>query len=221
MVASIEENLRNAKEQGAINPQPCISEVEDSEKYFGNSKTLRTPVNRKMVMMFVRDQYPQARFERIYDANTHGWKEKNFHSSCDNQGWTLTIVQTTYNYIFGGFTTAELESPPPFSFIEKPDPCSFMFSVNEGSKYPITEKDSQVIECNSNDCVRYGENGAELVIYGDSNSNDNSQCLANNPSFKLPPAKGQDCEKGSSSINGGKRTFKSKEFEVYRVFVRL
>jgi hypothetical protein len=66
--------------------------VEDSEKYFGNSKTLRTPDHRKMVMKFVRDQFSQARFERIYDANIHGWKKENFHSCCDKKGCTLTIV---------------------------------------------------------------------------------------------------------------------------------
>jgi hypothetical protein len=36
----------------------------------------------------------------------------------------------------------------------------------------------------------------------------------------LPPAKGKGCEEGSSSINGGKVHFTSKNFEVYKVFVR-
>jgi hypothetical protein len=80
-------------------------------------------------------------FERIYDATNpaHGWEAKDFHRCCDEKGWTLTIVETTDNFIFGGFTTAEWESPPPLSFIDKPCPHSFLFSVNEGSKYPITE----------------------------------------------------------------------------------
>jgi hypothetical protein len=37
----------------------------------------------------------------------------------------------------------------------------------------------------------------------------------------LPPAKGEGCDEGSSSINGGKHYFKSKEFEVFKVFVRI
>jgi hypothetical protein len=45
-----------------------------------------------MVMKFVRDQYPQARFERIYEAKTHGWDAENFHKFCDKKGWTLTII---------------------------------------------------------------------------------------------------------------------------------
>ena len=93
-------------EQVPIIPQPRIPVGDDSEKYFGKSKTLRTPAHRKMVMKFVRDQFPQARFERIYDAKTHGWAAKNFHDCCDEKGWTLTIVKTTEDFIFGGFTTA-------------------------------------------------------------------------------------------------------------------
>jgi hypothetical protein len=64
-----------------------------------------------MVIKFVRDLYPQARFNRIYDAATDGWGAKDFHRCCDKRGWTLTIVETTKDFIFGGFTTAEWESP--------------------------------------------------------------------------------------------------------------
>jgi hypothetical protein len=79
---------------------------DDSETYFGVSKTLGTSAHRIMVMKFVRDQYPQARFERIYDASTDGWDSDDFHKCCDEKKGTLTIVKTTDNYIFGGFTTA-------------------------------------------------------------------------------------------------------------------
>lgn len=91
-LASIQANARNSKDQGPINPQLRKSDVEDSEKYFGASKTLRTAAHRKMVMQFVRDQYPQARFERIYDASTHGWKKENFYTCCYKKGWTLSII---------------------------------------------------------------------------------------------------------------------------------
>jgi len=36
----------------------------------------------------------------------------------------------------------------------------------------------------------------------------------------LPPAIGEGCEEGSSSINGGKVRFTSRNLEVYKVFVR-
>jgi hypothetical protein len=68
----------------------------------------------------------------------------DFHRSSDKKGWTLTIVETTKGFIFGGFTTAEWES---LGDISKPDPHSFLFSVNEGSKYPIRRGDKVAIGC--------------------------------------------------------------------------
>jgi hypothetical protein len=86
---------------------PITTLEDDSSSYFAASKTLRTSAHREMVIKFVRDQYPQARFQRIYDAAIDGWKAKDFHRCCDKKGWTLTIVETTKDFIFGGFTTAE------------------------------------------------------------------------------------------------------------------
>jgi hypothetical protein len=37
----------------------------------------------------------------------------------------------------------------------------------------------------------------------------------------LPIAQGEGVEKDSSSINGGKKYFRTKSFEVYTVFVRM
>jgi hypothetical protein len=115
-----------------------------------------------MVLQFVREQYPRARFQRIYDATTDGWHAKDFHRCCDKKGWTLTIVETTKkfvvfgsSYIFGGFTTAEWES----SWSYKPSPHSFLFSVNEGSKYPITSGDTAAIACWSGYCAGFGTSG--------------------------------------------------------------
>jgi hypothetical protein len=159
-----------------------------------------------LLIKFVRDQFPRARFQRIYDAATDGWKAKDFHRCCDKKGWTLTIVETTEDFIFGGFTTAEWES----SFIRKSDPHSFLFSVNEGSKYPITSGDrTTAIQCWSDYCAVFGAN--ELFIYSDSNDNTDSFCKANGDSFKLPADKGKE----DPSINRGEWRFQLKQFEVY------
>jgi hypothetical protein len=117
----------------------------------------------------------------------------------------LTIVETSKDFIFGGFTTAEWES----SRISKPSPHSFLFSVNEGSKYPITSGDETAIRCESGFCAWFG--GGELVIWSDSNNNNHSNCYANGNGFKLPAAKGSQYP----SINGGENNFQLKQFEVY------
>ena len=114
------------------------------------------------------------------------------------QGWNLTIVETTKNYIFGGFTTAEWESPSSTPYIKKPCPYSFLFSVNEGRKYPITNRDIDAIRCYSCYSAWFGR--GELRINSDSNNNTGSFCYANGYSYRLPAAKGSEYP----SMNGGK-----------------
>jgi hypothetical protein len=105
---------------------------------------------------------------------------------------------------------------------DKHDPRSFLFSVNEGSKYPVTAGgESNAIRCDSGYCALFGTGGWDIWISSESNNNTSSGCRAIMPSFKLPAAKGKGCENDSSIINGGKYRFKSKEFEVFRVFVRI
>jgi hypothetical protein len=191
---------------------------DEADKYFAASKTLTTPAHRRTVFKFVRDQFPQARFSRIYDASTDGWDAKSFHRCCDRQGWTLTLVKTTADFIFGGFTTAEWESvsfglskPSDWASslfgTDKPDPRSFLFSVNEGAKYPNTGGDSNAIKCDSDYCAMFGTGGWDMWIKSDSNQNAESGCRASKPSFMLPPAMGEGCESDSSTINGGKYRF--------------
>ena len=61
-------------------------------------------------MKFVRDLYPNAIFNRVYNAQEHGWGSYDFHRCCNKKGWTLVILKTTKGYIFGGFTTLDWES---------------------------------------------------------------------------------------------------------------
>jgi len=105
--------------------------------------------------------------------------------------WTLTIVETTKDFIFDGFTTAEWDSPYIFKPIFKRDSHAFLFSVNNGSKYPILGGNRVAIECHSDYCACFGTGGNELVIRGDANKDDRSWCNANKPSFYLQEAKGE------------------------------
>eukprot|EP00957_Ditylum_brightwellii_P096277 7332876-Ditylum_brightwellii.AAC.1 len=41
--------------------------------------------------------------KQLYRASHDGWPASNFHSKCDNQGPTLTVIWCKEGYIFGGF----------------------------------------------------------------------------------------------------------------------
>ena len=73
---------------------------------FGASKTLLTPEHRETVFKFVRDSYPTATFERLYDNKADGNTIKNFYAKVSKKGPTITIIKTAKGRIFGGFTQA-------------------------------------------------------------------------------------------------------------------
>jgi hypothetical protein len=47
----------------------------------------------------------KTKWKRLYRATIDGFFAKNFHTKCDGNANTLTIIKTTNNYIFGGYTT--------------------------------------------------------------------------------------------------------------------
>ena len=93
--------------------------------------------------------------------------------------------------------------------IDKRSLNSFLFSVNESTKYPIIRGDRVAIRCHEGWCAMFGD--AELVIFTDSNNRTRSWCIANGDSFKLPTAQGSEYP----SLNGGEKIFQLKNFEVY------
>lgn len=95
---------------------------------FGTSKTLLTPEHRESVFNFVRGRYPTATFERLYDDEADGRTLKSFYSKVANKGWTITIVKTQSNKVFGGFTQAEWNDGPESYY--KADNKAFIFSVD-------------------------------------------------------------------------------------------
>jgi hypothetical protein len=60
---------------------------------------------------------------------------------------------TTENFIFGGFTTANWESE---IYTYSYDKAAFLFSVNEGRKYPITSADRIAIYNYYPFCAAFG-----------------------------------------------------------------
>jgi hypothetical protein len=48
----------------------------------------------------------KKKWKLIYRASKDGFNASSFHSKCNNQGPTITIIQSTNGNIFGGFNTA-------------------------------------------------------------------------------------------------------------------
>jgi hypothetical protein len=45
----------------------------------------------------------QVKLELLYRASRDGWQGQDFHSRCDNKGATVTVIECTGGFVFGGY----------------------------------------------------------------------------------------------------------------------
>lgn len=144
---------------------------------------------------------------KLYKASTNGFGGSNFHTFCDNKGPTLSIIKTTGNYIFGGFTNISWDLSNQY----KHDTSSFLFSVNKQTKYPIGVNNYQnAIYCGSSYGPTFGYNH---TMYASNNSNsNNTSYVSAGDSYNIPAA-----ANGLSILTDGNYNFSTSEIEVYLI----
>jgi hypothetical protein len=134
-------------------------------------------------------------FELLYSIEKNGDDALNFHSICDNEKNTLTIVQLEDRKI-GGYTTLDWSGDGE----SKTDKDTFIFDLTNKKKYPkINNKRS--IFCLENRGPCFGQ-ACDLGIFNPMNkgwSNKNGSFIVN------------------QEISGGKENFAIKELEIYKV----
>jgi hypothetical protein len=157
-----------------------------------------------------------VKFTLIYRGSRDGFRAGDFHAKCDGIENTLTIIQTTHGFVFGGFTPLKWSSG--WTRTSKADTTgrSFLFTVK--SPHPIGPKsfplkpngDKIGIYCDSGrgPCFGYG---CDLSVSNDCSSNEKSYTTKFGTSYanttKIP----------SDRVFTGTRTFVVKEMEVFVV----
>ena len=142
----------------------------------------------------------------------HGFSAKSFHNKCDQAEKTLTIIKTTENYIFGGYTEQNWSGKK----VDKFDPNAFIFSFINKDKKPIKIKcaaQKEAIECNPLYGPTFGVDCSDIYISNDSNLNRESFSYLGN-SYKHPLYAYQSREQVYSFL-AGKHSFQTVEIEVY------
>uniref|UniRef100_A0A7S2MT83 TLDc domain-containing protein n=1 Tax=Helicotheca tamesis TaxID=374047 RepID=A0A7S2MT83_9STRA len=107
-------------------------------KYFGLNKVISHP-SHGLTSNIVTDQsHIETLYEwlsedgfggetqLLYRASRDGWEPSKFHDLCDNQGPTVTVIESSEGYIFGGFADT-----PWSSSVEgfRPSPKAFLFGL--------------------------------------------------------------------------------------------
>ena len=144
-------------------------------------------------------------FEKIFSMNINGTSSKDFHKHCDNQGPTLTLVKTTKNKIFGGFTPLDWD----ITGVDKKDENNqtFVFSINLMKKYDLINKEKSAICCNKEYGPSFGVSDFFIesnMKKGETYANEITNFISNN-NLELTDSEGNN------------EIFNVDNFEVFKV----
>eukprot|EP01130_Rhizamoeba_saxonica_P005321 TRINITY_DN2137_c0_g1_i1.p1 TRINITY_DN2137_c0_g1~~TRINITY_DN2137_c0_g1_i1.p1 ORF type:complete len:356 (-),score=59.06 TRINITY_DN2137_c0_g1_i1:304-1371(-) len=145
----------------------------------------------------------------IYRASEDGFTSSDFHRKCDGKGPTVTILESSSRFLFGGFTSISWDSSNGY----KSDDKAFIFSLTNPFNYSPTKcpsgGDEYTINCNSS----YGPVfGGGCDIFVSNNSNKNPSSSIGFPYSFLPTGHFTQTE----SFLGG-RKFQLREIEVFAI----
>lgn len=145
------------------------------------------------------DKNKSFKFQMLYKGTLDGDTNEIFHKKCDNQGPTLSIIESTDGQKFGGYASKSWNIN---NIRDIPDSESFLFNINNKRKYCVSNNKGLMGDYI---CDFGGENFHELWIRDNYFTSEG----------------GCDNGKGYNFTNyelsGGKNTFKIKELEIYKV----
>ena len=142
----------------------------------------------------------------LYRATRDGFQASSFHSKCDGKANTITIIKTTQDYVFGGFTAAAWD----MTYTYKTDSTAFLFALRQAGsskndKFSITMS-SNAIYC----APYYGPvfgGGHDIFVPDNADVNTGDE---NCHSYQCPYG-------NVGYLTGGIRTFIASEIEVHQI----
>ena len=185
-----------------------ISDYYILESALKSSSIIKNEINNiELIMNWIRETINKnkIKFEIIFRMSEKGTKSEDFHKYCNNQGPTLTLVKTTRNKIFGGFTSLNWSSDE--ESVKDPANQTFIFSLDLKKKYNMLKKNGDAIYCSVTTGPNFGAADFRLennMKKGMTYANSNCNFLSNN-NLELTGGKGES----------GK--YEAEELEVYKV----
>jgi hypothetical protein len=151
---------------------------------------------------------PEQRWELIYKASRDGFDANAFHTRCNNQGPTFTIIQSNTGFLFGGYTAVAWTSDGNY----KNDTTAFLFTLINphgilSTKYLINPGNAGNAVYHHSSYGPYFGSGA-ISLSNNSNSS--------NSSIGFPNAYIDTTGKGSATFTGPS-TFLTSEIEVFKL----
>ena len=184
------------KKMKEIESNPSIRKIKNKDSLIGD--IIKNEEQYNLISDWI-DRNKEFKFKLLYKGTIDGDTLDIFHNKCDNQGATISFIESTDNLIFGGYASKSWNKNNQGDI---PDPDSFLFNLNLKKKYPVSNNKGLMKDYI---CDFGGSSFHELWI--------KSNFLSG----------GGWCDNGQGynfknyELSGGKSSFKIKELEVYKV----
>jgi hypothetical protein len=192
------------------NIEKYLKKVADEERRWTR---FRLPFDSKIIptVPSVLEEFSLKRWQLLYRGTDDGFRSSDFHRKCDGHGNTLTVIVTTNNFIFGGFTPVPWDSSGTY----KPDSAkkSFLFTLKNSRK--IKERKfgmsttANAIYCNGSYGPTFGDSHSMIVT---------DQCNANTSSYtNLTGVYINDTGITNTEVFTGQQYFQVKDIEIFAI----
>ena len=177
--------------------------------YFEVSSIIKDDIEKQeqiIKWILEKTKIEEIKFELKFKMSINGFSNNDFYKYCENIGPSLTLIKTTKNKIFGGFTPLNFKQNAR-NIYDKSDQ-TFIFSLNLMKKYDMIDKDNKkAIYCTKDYGPCFGDSDFSLeenMKNGKTYANNTCNFLSNN-NLELTGGKGNN------------ENFEVEEFELYKV----
>ncbi len=131
------------------------------------------------LMEMFGDKLPQSA-KLLYRASENNFQVDKFHEKCDNIAHTLTLCETFYDKVIGGYTP--LVWSKSGQCLKDDSGSSFIFSLSNNHKF-VLGKSEDAIGQYSDYGPCFGDGGDDFTINNSANTDKNSYAAINNSYF--------------------------------------
>ena len=112
------------KKMKEIESNPSIRKIKNKDSLIGD--IIKNEDQYNLISDWI-DRNKEFKFKLLYKGTIDGDTLDMFHKKCDNQGATISFIESTDNQIFGGYASKSWNKDNKG---DVPDPDSFLFNLN-------------------------------------------------------------------------------------------
>ena len=149
----------------------------------------------------------KIKYKLLYRGTRDGMNASSFHQKCNSIPNTISIIQTTKGYKFGGYAEQTWENNSKATWIK--DDKSFVFSIDYMKIYNHVNGTNAILHNNN-----YGPSFQYCIYLRNDFSKNENYTYDKNNANRLYSGFNRDYE-----LNGGEKNFSVAEIEVFQIIL--